>query len=893
MVNPSGESTNLSEYYSKLKNEVFKLQSLANAARNNGLDPTPSIESTILEEISMKIDNNLPSKEQILKALSSKSHRVLYKTGLALAKEIIKNRFSLQLRDEDAINQAFQTATLIATRFTSNIATNSIKISIKRDINGSNYFLIQLLDSVLEIKTNLIFFSFITINEIRKLLYVAEAPYERKLIDIQKFLVDQVELDHLNVIREEVKENLKLIVQHLPFAISIHEQLQQRTPSILYTNPTHKTFVNIVKLLSKMKKSVELARYLAVNDWDWLNKITDIPTRQRRLQICEASPGGFTLKFGRSQNMFTRNAAIHPSVSEIINNIIGMGSKVEISDIGKFNISIVDSIVPPTVRLSDGSTITLFDPLVAKKVKNKITKILSFGDLLIMDKSLLKITNIKETDDSRNVGLTLLVEKPKQSRRKTNFVHGIVPTSQSGNMNDIIYSCKQQEKTEIEVRFCSECSSYIPYLICPICKNKTIQVYYCQNCQRIIDQEACPSCNSKCSSHAPVIVRWQDIFQKAVEITKVQPYAPLVGLPRLLGPKCSVERIEKAILRQRHNLKCAIDATIKINVKNSPLTHFKPSQFGIQISKIIELGYVKDIQERPLESSEQILRIKPNDIIISHKTADELRRVADYIDELLNKLYELPPYYNIKNLEDLIGHIIVSIAPTGNTGIIGRIIGFSDSEVCFADPAWHATRDQRAEGTTSFVMLMLDVLLNYSTSFLSATKVKTYGTPDAIILKSTLYDEKYSFSFWSNVVNVAQPQDLSNIEFLDLLNFQLELFDKSITFESDKEPRNLVIMQLLPDLHKQIKAFGTQKFRCINCNKQYRRPPLKGTCITCDKKLESSKPTSEIMKRADYLNSLMIMHPELEQFKDHINIIVDNIKLLEENEKQSKLLDFT
>ena len=55
-----------------------------------------------------------------------------------------------------------------------------------------------------------------------------------------------------------------------------------------------------------------------------------------------------------------------------------------------------------------------------------------------------------------------------------------------------------------------------------------------------------------------------------------------------------------------------------------------------------------------------------------------LMNTAHFIDEELTSLYEKPAFYNIATKEDLVGQLVIGLAPHTSAGIIGRIIGFSN-----------------------------------------------------------------------------------------------------------------------------------------------------------------------------------------------------------------------
>ena len=55
---------------------------------------------------------------------------------------------------------------------------------------------------------------------------------------------------------------------------------------------------------------------------------------------------------------------------------------------------------------------------------------------------------------------------------------------------------------------------------------------------------------------------------------------------------------------------------------------------------------------------------------------------------------------------------------------------------------------------------------------------------------------------------------------------------------NEKEVAELVInSHLLRDTYGNLRTFAKQKFRCVKCNKSYRRIPLVGKCTQCGGKL--------------------------------------------------------
>jgi DNA polymerase II large subunit len=62
------------------------------------------------------------------------------------------------------------------------------------------------------------------------------------------------------------------------------------------------------------------------------------------------------------------------------------------------------------------------------------------------------------------------------------------------------------------------------------------------------------------------------------------------GVKGLSNPTKIPETLEKGILRSKHNVFVYKDGTTRFDVTNAPLTHFKPSEIGLDLEKVKKLG---------------------------------------------------------------------------------------------------------------------------------------------------------------------------------------------------------------------------------------------------------------------------------------------------------------
>jgi hypothetical protein len=79
----------------------------------------------------------------------------------------------------------------------------------------------------------------------------------------------------------------------------------------------------------------------------------------------------------------------------------------------------------------------------------------------------------------------------------------------------------------------------------------------------------------------------------------------------------------------------------------------------------------------------------PQDLLVSDSCAEYMVRVARFIDDLLVKYYGLEPFYNVKKADDLIGHLVIGLAPHTSAGVLARIVGFTRANVGYAHPFFH------------------------------------------------------------------------------------------------------------------------------------------------------------------------------------------------------------
>lgn len=246
---------------------------------------------------------------------------------------------------------------------------------------------------------------------------------------------------------------------------------------------------------------------------------------------------------------------------------------------------------------------------------------------------------------------------------------------------------------EIGERRCSTCGG-VSYLYTCSCGGRTTPLYRCSRCKQEVSGTSCPRCqvSTICSQQLTLNIKAEyagALERLGIRDTSVQL---VKGVKSLMSRERAAEPIEKGILRSVNSLFVFKDGTIRYDMIDLPLTHFRPAETGIEIKKLHNLGYTCDINGAPLTDPSQVVELKVQDILVSEKCADFLVKVATFMDELLEKFYSLPPFYRVSSRDDLIGHLLVGLAPHTSAGVLARLVGFSKANVGYGHPFFHAAK---------------------------------------------------------------------------------------------------------------------------------------------------------------------------------------------------------
>jgi DNA polymerase II large subunit len=530
-------------------------------------------------------------------------------------------------------------------------------------------------------------------------------------------------------------------------------------------------------------------------------------------------------------------------------------------------------------------------------------------------------------------------EKAKQREMKP-APHVLFPIGEAGGKTRSILKIykdtnyARKPSVELARRKCPKCNELSPYIKCSTCGSDTSDERICAKCGKTGTRETC-SCGAQTLR----------ADERPLETCGFEP-PELKGVKGMMSASKIPERLEKGVLRAKHKISVYKDGTVRFDATDMVLTHFTPAEVGVPVEKLKELGYTQDYEGKPLTSDTQLLELMPQDLLLSENGGDYFARTAQFVDDLLSKVYGVEPFYNIKDRNDLVGHLGVGLSPHTSCGVLSRIIGFTKANVGYAHPYLISARRRNCDGDEDSCMLLMDALLNFSPSFLPASRG---GTMDAPIVLTVILDPKeiddevhamecvsgFPLSFYQGALagkspgeveveqirsRLGKPEQFYNINFThsassiheaplrsayvligsmaDKVEAQFNLCDKIRAVDAADAASRVITTHFLPDLYGNLSRFSRQEFRCVDCNTKYRRVPLSGKCTRegCGGKLLLTISRGSVSKYLELSKKLIARYRLPLYMSQRILLLEQSIGAVfrpeEEKEKQFNLEAF-
>ena len=401
----------IKKYYQGIVAEVEKQLSVAEKAKEKGLDLSRAIESKPVADLADRT-------ETIIGPVGiAKRYREVFeeKKGdrleaiFQLFREIIEQEWC-KIEDEGKrVEQAIKTALVLNTEGVVVAPLDGVpKIEINRNPDGSRFIDIYYAGPIR------------AAGGTSQVLPLILGDYARTLLELDKYKPTDDEVERYveecqiydEIVTRQYKptdDEVRKIVRNCNVCIN-GEPTEEREVSVnrdLPRIPTNRIRGGMCLVLSegvalKAAKILKFSKKLRL-EWNWLEdiiKVGKVDSGDKKLRPNEkfligaaagrpilAYPmrfGGFRLRYGRARNMGIMGKGMHPAAMHILDGFIANATQMKVERPGKAaGMAPVDSIEGPIVRLFSGSVVKVNTLEEAVKIKPRVEEILFLGDLLI------------------------------------------------------------------------------------------------------------------------------------------------------------------------------------------------------------------------------------------------------------------------------------------------------------------------------------------------------------------------------------------------------------------------------------------------------------------------------------------------------------------------------
>ena len=575
----------------------------------------------------------------------------------------------------------------------------------------------------------------------------------------------------------------------------------------------------------------------------------------------------------------------------------------------------------------------------------------------VADKDVLEIVNKFSKFEIKNkagefIGSRMGRPEKAKVRKLTGSPNVLFPVgNEGGRLRSVQAACEVGKvRGAFPLNYCESCKIESIYPVCEFCGKKTRKKYYFYDIKETSFEKKLKISNVEGKGFMFQSLDINHYLKKAKQKLNLNNYempSLIKGVRGMSSEEKIPENLVKGILRAKYNLQVNKDGTIRMDATELPLICFKPKEIRVDVKKLKELGYGKDVNGNLLKTEDQILELMPHDVLIpsseenpEEKGEDVFLKICNFVDNLLVGLYGLKPYYNLKSKEDLIGKLGVCMAPHNCAGVVCRFIGFSNTLGLMASPYMHAAIRRDCDGDEATIMLLGDVLLNFSRKFLPSHRGGTQDAPlvlnakidagevddqildfevvkeyplslyrlaekkrhsseaDVYCVRDVLRKDKDPFvnlGFTHDTNDFNEGVHCSSYKLLGLMqekvDHQMALVEKLRSVDASDTARLIIERHFMKDMRGNLRSFSTQTFRCVKCNAIFRRPPLSGVCLECGGKLIFTineggirKYLEPALNLANKYNLSVYLKQTLDLVKGYIDSIFGK-----EKEKQEKL----
>ncbi len=428
---------------------------------------------------------------------------------------------------------------------------------------------------------------------------------------------------------------------------------------------------------------------------------------------------------------------------------------------------------------------------------------------------------------------------------------------------------------------CPGCKLIIETQFCYDCGKRAHIEGKCLQCGSATTGTTCAKCGGQAVTHEEREVNLTKLVANSTRVLGVTKLPSLIkGVKGLTNEDKIAEPFEKGIIRSAYNVHMFKDGTARFDATDVPITHFYPSEIGTSVEKLRDLGYTRDYLGNELTGEDQLVELRHQDVILSRRGLENMLQIAKFMDDLLDRFYHLPRFYNATYPQDMIGALVITLAPHISCGVLNRIIGITTANIGFAHPYTISARRRNCDGDEDTTILLMDALINFSKEYLPETVGGTMDTPliltvnikpdevdDEVYAMETV--DSYPLAFYNKTYDYVPPAEVeiervenrlnTNAVYQDIrfthgsskmaiavspkrsqyvelktmqekVDAEFGIMDKIYAVNKRDAARRVITSHFIPDLIGNLHSFSKQTFRCSSCNAKFRRVPLSGKC---------------------------------------------------------------
>ncbi|MFX1378495.1 MAG: DNA polymerase II large subunit [Promethearchaeota archaeon] len=408
-------------YFNTIQKQVDKCYSIAEHAREKGLDPELEVESPQAKDLAGRVEKLVGPKgvANIIRTLKKKGlteDELVFKVVADILDNKIGNIESLEAR----VDRAIRIGLAIKTMGVVSAPLEGIsKISIRNNGYGSNYLSLYFAGPIRAAGGTTAALCVLIADYVRRKSKIPK--YEATEAEIGRY-VEEVKLYDRNVHLQYPSSNkeIRYAVGHLPIEINGDATEDEEVSAFrdlprIETNHIRGGACLVLNdgILLKAPKLLKIANAMNLEGWNWLAELKKIAQNQEKVEknkeqdlkeeikippnskyvadIIAGRPvfshpskiGGHRIRYGRSRNTGLAAAGIHPATMVILDEFVAIGTQLRIERPGKStSVCPVDSIEPPIVKLKSGDVLKISNINKAKQIFPEIKKVLFLGDLL-------------------------------------------------------------------------------------------------------------------------------------------------------------------------------------------------------------------------------------------------------------------------------------------------------------------------------------------------------------------------------------------------------------------------------------------------------------------------------------------------------------------------------